>query len=190
MNKKEDSCFIEGERIYLRALTELDVEGSYPSWLNNQQVCIGTSHGIKPYTVSNALEYIKFANTTDTALILAIVLKENNSHIGNIALQRINWIYRTAEFAILLGDQLKWYKGFGLEASNLIITHGFYALNLNRIECGTFEHNKGMIKLAHSLGMKQEGRREKAAYKNGKFIDIIEFGLLKEEFEKNIQAQN
>lgn len=182
MNDVLDPTFIEGERIYLRPLRDQDAEGPYPFWLNDMEVCEGTSHGIYPYSKKNALDYIQQANNADQALILAIVLHENDLHIGNIALQRINWIYRTAEFAILLGDKNQWGKGYGLEAGRLLIAHGFSALNLNRIECATFDSNEGMRKLALTLGMQQEGVRRKAAYKNGVFLDIVEFGVLREEF--------
>jgi RimJ/RimL family protein N-acetyltransferase len=30
--------------------------------------------------------------------------------------------------------------------------------------------------------MKEEGRRREAAYKNGEYVDVVEFGLLKSEF--------
>lgn len=189
MHTKHNFSFIKGERIYLRTLLEKDAEGSYPHWLNNSEVCAGTSHYVRPYSKSNALEYIQYATSTDNALILAIVLKEDDLHIGNVALQKINWINRTAEFAILLGDQTKWGKGYGLEASHLLIKHGFHTLNLNRIECATFGNNVRMSKLALALNMKQEGVRKKAAFKNGEFIDIIEFGLLRNEFEDFLSAK-
>jgi RimJ/RimL family protein N-acetyltransferase len=42
-----------------------------------------------------------------------------------------------------------------------------------------------MQKLALKLGMKPEGRRRQAMYKNGKYSDILEYGILKTEYEKN-----
>ena len=55
-------------------------------------------------------------------------------------------------------------------------------LNLNRIACGTFENNKGMRKLAEYLGMCEEGRRRRAVYKYGRYVDVIEYGVLKDEY--------
>ena len=65
----------------------------------------------------------------------------------------------------------------------MICDHGFFTMNLNRISCGTFDNNLSMKKIAHYLGMAEEGCRRKAAYKNGKFIDIIEYGVLRDEYE-------
>jgi len=175
--------FLEGDRLYLRLLLETDADGPYLHWLNDATVCQGNSHHVYPYSKKQALEYIQYAANTDKELILAIVLKARDRHIGNVALERIHPIYRSAQFAILLGDKSQWSKGYGLEAGQLLIRHGFSALNLNRIECATFETNMAMRKLAVALGMREEGVRKQAAYKDGRYLDIVEFGLLREEFK-------
>lgn len=124
------------------------------------------------------------AATARDELVLAVVLDDGQRHIGNIALNRIHPIYRSAEFAILLGDSAEWGKGYGLEAGRLVVAHGFSALNLHRIACGTLATNLGMQRLATALGMKQEGIRRAAAFKDGTYVDIIEYGLLRDEFDR------
>jgi len=180
--------FLEGDRLYLRSLSEGDADGPYTGWLNDAVVSQGTSHHVYPYSKQQAIEYIQRAASTQTALILAIVLKEGDRHIGNIALQQINWIHRSAEFAILLGDTEQWGRGCGLEAGHLLLRHGFMTLNLNRIGCATFETNVGMRKLAGALGMIEEGVRRQAAYKDGRYLDVVEYGLLRAEFERRVVA--
>lgn len=68
--------------------------------------------------------------------------------------------------------------------------HGFRAMNLNRIACGTQLDNDGMRKLAQSLGMKEEGRRRQAQFKHGRYIDVVEFGLLRDEFDQGLEAED
>lgn len=176
--------FLIGKNIYLRALEENDLEGNYVAWLNNADVCRYNSHHVFPYTRDAAKAYIQGASTSRTMLVLAIVLKNKDRHIGNISLQNINHINRSAEFAILVGEKDCWGKGYSKEAAQLVIEHGLNELNLNRIYCGTMADNAPMQKLAKYLGMKEEGRRRSAAFKSGKFIDVIEFGILMDEFLK------
>ena len=65
--------------------------------------------------------------------------------------------------------------------------HGFLALNLHRIACGTFADNRAMLRLAAYLGMHEEGRRREAAFKAGRYIDVIEFGVLDNEFREKFE---
>lgn len=176
--------FLRGDRLYLRSLAEADVQGPYLLWFNDKEVCWGNSHHIFPFSANEALNYVQHSKQTRDEIILAIVLYEGDQHIGNIALQSIHSTYRSSEFSIIIGDRKAWGKGYGKEAAELLFDHGFNSLNLNRIGCGTFESNTGMKRLALSLGMKEEGRRREAAFKNGRYLDVIEYGILKNEYEE------
>jgi len=175
--------FLSGEKIYLRPLLPNDADGPYVNWFNDEDVCSGNGHHIFPYTPQEAQDYIQFASKTREHLILAIVTQDKHQHVGNIALQNIHPVFHSAEFSIVIGEKSVWGQGVGKEAGKLLCDHGFNALNLHRIYCGTFENNIAMQRLALYLGMKQEGIRRQAAFKNGKYLDIIEYGVLKHEYE-------
>jgi RimJ/RimL family protein N-acetyltransferase len=175
-------AFLRGQRLYLRRLRESDADGGYPGWFNDAEVCRGNSHHVHPYSSQDALEYIRRTIQRRDELVLAVVLRRDDLHIGNIALQAIHPIHRSAEFAIVLGERSAWGCGYGLEAGELLCRHGFQAMNLRRIGCGTFEDNVAMRKLAVALGMVEEGRRRSAAFKAGRYVDVVEYGVLQEEF--------
>ncbi|HMY47942.1 MAG TPA: GNAT family N-acetyltransferase, partial [Leptospiraceae bacterium] len=126
-------AFLKGERIYLRGLEDTDVDSNYFQWLNDQEVCRGNSHGLFPIRRSDLARYVSQAGEYRANLVLAIIVSASETHIGNIALQNIDWVSRSAEFAILVGEKEFWGKGYGLEAGRMIIEHGFKALNLHRI---------------------------------------------------------
>lgn len=174
--------FIVGKLLNLRGLVEEDAVGNYPRWFNNEQVCHHNSHHVFPFSQSAAIEYIRHSWESAEMIVLAITDKKNDVHIGNISLQNINLINRTAEFAIIIGEEEYWGKGYAKEAAELIVRHGFMELNLNRIYCGTSIDNAPMRKLAIYLGMTQEGIRRGHIFKHGVYIDLVEFGLLKDEF--------
>jgi ribosomal-protein-alanine N-acetyltransferase len=183
--KLKSQAFLIGSSVYLRPLEENDAFGNYGNWFNDAEICQGNSHHVFPFLQDKAVEYIQYARRTKDSLILAIVTVTDNEHIGNISLQDIHSIHRTAEFAIVLGEKQHWNKGFSKEAARLIIEHGFAALNLNRISCGTFQTNISMHKLAESLGFRKEGIRRSAVYKNNHYLDVYEYGILKEEWFKH-----
>ncbi|MFH0780866.1 MAG: GNAT family protein [Pseudomonadota bacterium] len=178
--------FLEGKRLYLRGLEEGDANGNYPIWLNNESVCRENSHHIYPYTREDAVSYIRSVQGSRSDLVLAIVLKTEQQHIGNIALQSINQLNRSADLSILIGEMDAWGQGYAKEAAKIICYHGFEALNLRRISSGTFASNIGMQRVAESLGMLKEGIRRKMIFKNGDYQDVFEYGILKDEFMQKI----
>lgn len=176
--------FLVGKKIYLRSLEVEDVQGEYVSWLNDEEVCRYNSHHVFPYTRELAVDYIQKVNGSDKNLVLSIILKKGSEHIGNISLQNISWLNRSAELAILIGNKTAWGKGLGMEACNLLVEHGFTQLGLNRIYLGTNVKNVGMRKIAEKLGMKKEGLRRNAVFCMGKFVDVVEYGLLRKEWRE------
>lgn len=178
----KNNAFLKGKNVYLRPLKIEDVSENYISWLNDPEICEYNSHHVFPYNEYKAEEYLKSISLSDKALVLAIIENETDKHIGNVSLQNINTLNRNAEFAIIIGDKDYLGKGFSKEIASLVLEHGFTELNLHRIYCGTAEGNIAMQKLAQFLGMKEEGRRKEAQFKNGKYNDILEYGILRDEF--------
>ena len=173
--------FLKGLRIHLRPLTEKDLTNEYLQWLNDEEVCRYNSHAIFPNTEQKMKNYFQRLDSHQE-VVLAIIDAGTERHIGNVSLQNINWVSKNAEFAILLGNKEYWGRGYGEEAAQLIVDYGFDRLNLHRIYCGTPEGNEGMKKLAVKLNMQKEGVRREAIYKHGQYLDIIEYGLLRNEY--------
>lgn len=180
----EQKPFVEGKRILLRPLSRRDVNEMYLSWLNDPEVNRFNSHAIFPYSKEELTRYVAGSSKDRSKVILAIVDKTTKRHIGNVTLQSIDWVARSAEFAILIGEKTKWGKGIGVEVGKLIVSYGFDHLGLHRIWCGTSSENIGMQKVAERIGMKREGLRRDAMFKIGKWANIIEYGILQSEFEK------
>ena len=182
-----NKCFLEGKVTHLRPLLVSDITDDYIGWLNDDEVCKYNSHHAFPYNRYKAEEYVKSISLSKDTLVLAIIDKKKEKHIGNVSLQHIDSLNSSAEFAILLGNKKYWGKGISKEVALLIMKHGFLELNLHRIYCGMAAGNIPMHKLAIFLGMEEEGRRKEAQFKSGKYNDIIEYGILKKSFlNKNI----
>ena len=166
---------------FLRSLAAEDLNGPYPSWFEDQEVCRYNSHGKFFKSRSYFETYLSQLDHEDR-VVLAIC-HAADGHIGNVSLQDISLINRTAEFAILLGDKRHWGKGVGSLAGRAIISHGFKKLNLERIHCGTASTNAGMQKLAKALGMALEGTRRQHLFLDGARVDLLEYGILRSEFK-------
>jgi ribosomal-protein-alanine N-acetyltransferase len=167
--------FLETPHLLLRPLAESDAAGPYPTWLNDAETCAGNSHHVFPYSREEAKRYIANTHGSQTDLILAITLRDSGEHIGNVALQRIHMLNRSAELALLLGDATVRGKGYGTEACSTLVDHGFRSLNLRRITFGTFASNAAMLALGRRLGFTQEGTLKQSVFKEGVYHDVLLF---------------
>ena len=178
------NAFLTGTSIYLSPLTEEDVTPQYISWLNDKDVCRENSHATFPNTRERTIDYVRSVTGSKSEVVLGIRWKKNDRHVGNISLQKINWVSRSAELAIILGDKGYWNKGIGTEAYSLMIDYAFSTLNLNRVSSAQTVRNKGMIAVCEKCGMKREGILRQILYKEGEYADAVIYSILRAEYEK------
>lgn len=154
----------------------------YFEWWTNPKVTEFNSHGLFP---KNKDGFESFFNAIDKGeyFVLAIIEKKTLIHVGNISLQSFNWINRSAEYAIVIGEPYYHGKGFAAETTKKLFHHGFNKLNLHRIWTGTSSANVGMQKVALKLGMTYEGTFREGMFQNGKYEDIFSYGILQREWK-------
>ena len=172
------NAFLVGNKIYLRSLHESDIEGNYPKWFDDPEVCKYNDHVPFTKTKQDFIDYVKKVSESKNDYVFAICDVKNDKHVGNISLQKINHNYRNGELAIIIGERDYWGKGVGGEAWRLLMDFGFNVLKLHRLYCGTHEENLGMQKIALSCGMKEEGRLKHAIFKNNKYSDAILYSYI------------
>lgn len=100
--------------------------------------------------------------------------------VGNCSLQSFNWINRSAEMAIVIGDRSVWGKGVASWAWEQMIYHGFMVLGLHRLWSGTSVENVGMIRVFEKCEMLREGTFCEAKWSRGRFIDVVEYAIIYE----------
>jgi RimJ/RimL family protein N-acetyltransferase len=176
--------FLIGEKVILRPVEASDIDGPYHEWINVQEADVFTEHAQFPHSRDDLESYLKSRNEGSGHIWLAIVDKAANRHVGNIELAGIDWVHGKATYSIIVGDESAQGKGFGFEASVMLLRHAFGKLNLHRVELGVHENNIPAVKLYRKLGFVEEGRLRQAFRRDGKYHDMIIMGLLSDEFCK------
>jgi len=174
--------FLETERLNLYKVTEEFCNDNYLSWLHDKEVNKYLDSGNLPISLDDLILYVK--NIPNDDIFLAIVIKENKKHIGNIRIHSINYKNGLGESGILLGDKSEWGKGYAKEASIAVFNHCFNRLNLRKITMGAVQENIASIKLYEKIGFKQEGLFKKHAFYDGEFRNSIKMALFKDDYIK------
>ena len=174
--------FLIGERIYLRGLERGDLDTNYFQWFNDAEVTKYMVHGIFPNSMQAMQEFFDHVTTSEHDVVFAVVDRETETHIGNVGLHRIDWVRRLAEFGIIIGEKEFWGRGYGTEATRLMVEYGFERLNLNRIFLGVHADHEAGIRAYEKAGFTIEGRLRQEMYTNGRYCDRLIMGILRDEY--------
>lgn len=165
---------------------------SYFKWFSDQKVTKYNDHGLVPMLSS---DFESFFNAIENREIICAAIiyvdqdidgnVDKRIHIGNCSLQGINQINRSCEFSIIIGESDFWNKGYATRAMSVMLYHAFNHLNMHRVWSGTTEPNKGMQKIFEKLGFIKESIFREAKFLGGKYVDIYQYSMLKQEFDDN-----
>lgn len=166
---------------HISFVREEDLDSSYLGWFEDEEVMGASSNGRFQVTRAGVEDFLQ---TIASRQRIAWAIREKGGGVvGTFSLQSISWPDSSAEFAVLIGNKEHWNKGLGKMALLRASNHAFNVLGLHRLSLGTPDFNRGMIRVAESAGFTREGLRRDAFWANGDWHDVIEFGLLKEQFE-------
>jgi RimJ/RimL family protein N-acetyltransferase len=173
-----------GTLVYLRPLERADLTDRYLGWLNDPEVNRFLDAGIFPYTFDELESFYQHVVGARDQVLCAVVDQASDQHIGNVKLGPIVWVHRRATFSILIGDKSFWGKGYGTEATRLMVQYGFARLNLHRIELGVLDNNPAAIRAYQKVGFAVDGRAHEYAFVNGRYVDCIWMSLLEQDFSQ------
>ena len=109
--------------------------------------------------------------------------------IGFTALVHIDHVNRIAEFGILIGEADARGKGYGTEATALVLDHAFLALGLSNVLLRVFEYNLAGLRAYEKAGFRVMGVRRKSKLMGGKLWDTVYMEALADEFASPVLGQ-
>lgn len=111
-------------------------------------------------------------------LPLAIVEPEVGV-VGAVGLQ-LRLDHRRAELGYWVGVPF-WNRGYASDASRTLIDYGFRVLDLHRIVAHHFARNPASGRVLVAAGMSHEGYLRQHIFKDGRFEDLVCYGILRDE---------
>ena len=126
--------YMVGKQIYLRHPTEEDVQGKWHEWLSDEELTKFMTDRFWPNSKEAKLEFYKSLINNKERLVLSLINKSNNEHVGVVSLSAINWVHRYADIALAIGEK-KYRKGpIVIEAFSLMLKVAFVRLNLKNVK--------------------------------------------------------
>lgn len=174
------NAFQIGDRLYLRP-PELADRDRYLRWLNDPAV---NRFLMRSFPVNEIAEerWLREIGERPDEAIFAIALRDDDRHIGGCGLHRIGLPARAAELGILIGEPDCWNRGLGGEAVGLLLDYGFNRLGLHRIDLHVYAYNRRGIRCYERCGFRLEGALREARFFDGRFHDVLCYGILEHEF--------
>jgi RimJ/RimL family protein N-acetyltransferase len=177
--------FITGVLTNLRGLYKEDLQTHMFDWTDDPEVTRYLFRGLFPNNLELAEKAYDQMISNEKEVELAIVDKTDDYMIGIAGLHSINWIARTAEFRILIGEKDYWGKGIGTEVTQMMCAYGFLKLNLSKIWLGVTKANERALQTYVKSGFALEGELRNEVYRNGKYYNVVRMSMLREEFEQS-----
>lgn len=171
--------FLVGKRVVLRPFSKADIP-TLTRWINDPEVREFLTATI-PQTEKQEEEWFNKLGSDDKNIVLGIETKEGVL-IGSMGIHNINWKDRVCVTGALIGEKEYWGKGYGTDAKMILLDYIFNTLNLRKVCSGTIAYNKRSLRYSLHCGYKIEGRRRKLIFKKGRYWDVIELGLFREEW--------
>jgi len=175
---------LKGEKVLLRPVKRTDIQ-YFLKWFNDPEVMQYLGMYL-PMTEMAEEKYIEELGTTragtDANFVIEAIDGGASKPIGSTGLHQINTKDHVATFGIGIGEKDYWSRGYGTDAARLLVKYGFEQLNLHRISSAAWAFNDRSIRLHLKVGFKEEGRLREAVFKNGRYHDRVEFGILRQEW--------
>jgi RimJ/RimL family protein N-acetyltransferase len=167
------NVYLAGKQVYLRHPTAEDARGRWHEWLSDPETTKYMSQ-YWPNTPENQVAFLEAASAPmGSRMVLAVIDKATDKHIGVVSLSGINYAHGYADVAMLIGEKEYRSGSYAFEAFSLLLQVAFLRLNLRIVKGAYASGNaftEGLIKGCH---FREVGRHEKLLRIDGRLQDSI-----------------
>jgi RimJ/RimL family protein N-acetyltransferase len=161
------------ERLALRTLTVNDATDAYCRWMSDKRVNRFLESRFRSLATKDLAEFITACNANPNILLLGIIIRANDKHIGNIKLGPIDRNHGLGDIGLLIGEPDEWGFGFAREAIKAVSDYALGPLSLHKVTAGCYASHVASRKAFESSGFLVEGIRPKHFRSDGQWEDAI-----------------
>ncbi len=171
--------------LQFRNITDDDLE-MIMNWRTMPEVSAYMYTDFEP-NIERQRAWFKSISSNNTRLDWVITV--DGEDVGLVSIVCIDRVNRRCEWAYYLASPSVRGKGIGKSVEMNILAYVFETLELNKLCCEVFCSNEIVIKIHEKYGSVVEGTRRQHIFKDGQFHDIVQMGILREDWEKGIKGK-
>ena len=168
------------ERVTLRPLRVDDAPAFAAAFVDDPE--LGTLVGFEK-DPDEAWFRESFDGDSDAGFALAVTADGADTLLGIVVVHHVEPDHGRAEIGFWLAPEARG-AGLGTRAVTLLVDCLFDHRWLRRLELTTTPDNAAALALAESLGFTREGVLRRRTVERGRAVDIVWFGLLREEWAR------
>lgn len=170
-----------GETIVLRRHQPENLD-AFRRWYSDAEVARLTRYRDGPMKPDEIDRFFTARVLGIDSLTLAVHLRAKDRLIGSCAFSQLDADNGSALFHITIGEKDLWGRGYGTEATRLMLDHAFSTMGLHRVSLAVFSFNERAIRSYEKVGFVVEGRAREAIFRDGRFWDEISMSMLASEW--------
>ena len=178
---KFEKPILNGARVVLRPITKDDAPAMFASLSDEESMRLTGSQ--EHFTFEQVEQHCLKVEHANDRVDFAITLKNDPTYFGEVVLNEIDWENGSANFRIALAEQKFFGKGYGTEATHLVVDYGIYTLNLRRIELEVYDFNPRAQHVYEKIGFVREGVRRDVLLWDGVYHSAIMMSILAPEYK-------
>lgn len=171
---------LTGNRVVLRPITLADADPMFASLSDAESMRLtGTQ---QTFTLEQVQHYCQKVVTANDRADFAITLKGDPTYLGEVVLNDIDWVNRSGSFRIALASETLFGKGYGSEATRLIVAYGFQNLKLHRLSLEVYDFNPRAQHVYEKVGFVREGLLRDVLLWDGVYHSAIVMSILEDDY--------
>ena len=155
---------------------------SFQRWYSDPEVARLTRYQDGPMRPDEIERFFQARALGPESLAMAIHVKATSRLVGSCAFSQLDADNGSVLYHITIGERDAWGRGYGTEATELMLRHAFETLGLHRVALSVFEFNERAIRAYRRAGFVIEGRARESIRRDGRWWDEVSMSILEDDW--------
>jgi len=110
-------------------------------------------------------------------------IRRDDALIGYCTIEAVERANNKCEVGIVIGEKAHWRRGIGRAVGGQLLKKAFADLGMHRVEAIIQGDNLASIRCFSRIGFRLDGRLRDAKFRDGRYVDLLVYSILREEWD-------